>query len=260
MSTTSETEVSGIHEAIGREGGTTHSTRKTLNRQQDQQDRLEYISQVSSPRRRQTNTSLRQLLLDSPHLAITTMSERPVTAFDEFSKLPAPLIPAAAKIMKLSNRFVVFDDAQKVTSFNWGGFKDAVVAHPGTDLAFDKLQATSITNQTASVDDMASKIAQFLVDTFALKANNTDGLRAQINSASYHNEGHGSSWEYRIVFALPNPDHADWFYSVVSTIKLTADILETRGWFGLTSESKHNFTADITAMELVVNKSYAYTS
>ncbi|PIL27518.1 transporter [Ganoderma sinense ZZ0214-1] len=202
------------------------------------------------------------------------MSERPVTAFDEFSKLPAPLIPAAAKIMKLSNRFVVFDDAQKVTSFNWGGFKDAVVAHPGTNLAFDKLQATSITNQTASVDDMASKIAQFLVDTFALKANNTDGLRAQINSAfnnlekkensgwfsSYHNEGHGSSWEYRIVFALPNPDHADWFYSVVSTIKLTADILETRGWFGLTSESKHNFTADITAMELVVNKSYAYTS
>ena len=42
--------------------------------------------------------------------------------------------------------------------------------------------------------------------------------------------------------------------------RLTADILDTRGWFGLTSESKHNFTADITAMELVVNKSYAYTS
>ena len=135
--------------------------------------------------------------------------------------------------MKLSNRFVEFDDSQKVKGFNWGAFKDAVVAHPGTDLAFDKLQATSITNQTASVDDMAGKIAQFLVDTFALKSNNTDGLRAQIDSAfnnldkqessgwfsSYENSGHGSSWEYRIVFALPNPDHADWFYSVVSTIK-----------------------------------------
>ena len=154
-------------------------------------------------------------------------------AFDEFSKLPPPLFPAAAKIMKLSNAYVVFNDAQKVTGFNWGGFKDAVVAHPGTDLAFDKLQSTSITNQTASVDDMSSKIAQFLVDTFALKSNNQDGLKAQINSAfnnldkkessgwfsSYKNEGHGSSWEYRIVFALPNPDHADWFYSVVSTIK-----------------------------------------
>ncbi|KAM5534739.1 hypothetical protein V8D89_011603 [Ganoderma adspersum] len=202
------------------------------------------------------------------------MSDRPVTSFDEFSKLPPPLFPAAAKIMKLSNAYVVFNDAQKVTGFNWGGFKDAIVAHPGTDLAFDKLQSTSITNQTASVDDMSSKIAQFLVDTFALRSNNTDGLKAQINSAfnnldkkeksgwfsSYKNEGHGSSWEYRIVFALPNPDHADWFYSVVSTIKLTADILETQGWFGLTSESRHNFTADITAMELVVNKSYAYTS
>ena len=61
--------------------------------------------------------------------------------------------------MKLSNAYVIFNDAQKVTSFNWGGFKDAVAAHPGTDLAFDKLQATSITNQTASVDDMAGKIA-----------------------------------------------------------------------------------------------------
>ena len=135
--------------------------------------------------------------------------------------------------MKLSNAYVIFDDAQKITSFNWGGFKDAVVAHPGTDLAFDKLQATSITNQTTSVDDMAGKIAQFLVDTFALKVANQDSLKAQINSAfnnmekeehsgwfsSYKNEGHGSSWEYRIVFALPNPDHPDWFYSVVSTIK-----------------------------------------
>ena len=68
-------------------------------------------------------------------------------AFDEFSKLPPPLFPAAAKIMKLSNAYVVFNDSQKVASFNWGGFKDAVVAHPGTDLAFDKLQSTSITNQ-----------------------------------------------------------------------------------------------------------------
>ena len=42
--------------------------------------------------------------------------------------------------------------------------------------------------------------------------------------------------------------------------RLTADILETQSWFGLTSESRHNFSADITAMELVVNKSYAYTS
>ncbi|KAI1798364.1 delta-endotoxin CytB [Ganoderma leucocontextum] len=150
------------------------------------------------------------------------MSDRP---FDEFFKLPGPLIPAAAKIMKLSNAYVVFNDAQKVTGFNWGGFKDAVVAHPGPNLAFDKLQSTL---------DKKESSGWF---------------------SSHTNESHGSSWEYRIVFALPNPDYADWFYS---TIKLTADILEARGWFGLTGESRHNFTA--TAMELVVNKSYAYTS
>ncbi|KAI1798344.1 hypothetical protein LXA43DRAFT_1056514 [Ganoderma leucocontextum] len=107
------------------------------------------------------------------------MSDRP---FRRVLQAPRHAHPRRGKDHEAPNAYVVFNDAQKVTGFNWGGFKGAVVAHSGTDLAFDKLQSTSITNQTASVDDMASKIAQFLVDTFAVKTN-ADGLRQQINSA-----------------------------------------------------------------------------
>ncbi len=39
--------------------------------------------------------------------------------------------------------------------------------------------------------------------------------------------------------------------------RLTADIYDHKGWFGLGNETRHKFSADITGMELLVNKSYA---
>ncbi|KAI1792745.1 delta-endotoxin CytB [Ganoderma leucocontextum] len=173
--------------------------------------------------------------------------------------------------MKLSNAYVLFDEAQGIAGLNWDAFKDTVVAHPQPGLAFVKLESTSIANHTGSVADMAGRIAQFLYDTFSLQGTNTEGLRAQIHAAfkdvgkaessgwfsSSTYEAHGSSWEYRIVFALQDPDRPDSFYTVVSTIKLTADIYDHKGWFGIGNETRHNFSADITGMELVVNRSYA---
>ena len=157
----------------------------------------------------------------------------PLTAFDQFFKLPDSLLHAAAKVMKLSNRYVILNEAQQIDGLNWDGFKDAVVAHPPPGLAFVKLESTSITNHTGSVDDMAGKVAQFLYDTFSLQGIDNDGLRAQIRAAFEYVRveesggffststygAHGTSWEYRIVFALAHPDDADCFYSVVTTIK-----------------------------------------
>ncbi len=173
----------------------------------------------------------------------------PPAAFDQFFKLPDSLLHAGAKVMKLSNRFIVFDDAQEIVGLNWDTFKDAVTAHPQPALLFVKMASTSIMNQTASVDDMAAKIAQFLSDTFSLQGANSEGLRAQIRAAfqnvgkaessgffsSSTYEAHGTSWEYRVVFALENPDNHEWFYSVVTTIKcvlLLAFHVAFRGWHG----------------------------
>ena len=135
--------------------------------------------------------------------------------------------------MKLSNRYVILNEAQQIDGLNWGGFKDAVVAHSSPGLSFVKLESTAITNHTGSVDGMAGKIARFLYDTFSLQGIDNDGLRAQIRAAfqciskaesgglfgTSTYEAHGVSWEYRIVFALAHPDDTDCFYSVVTTIK-----------------------------------------
>ena len=39
--------------------------------------------------------------------------------------------------------------------------------------------------------------------------------------------------------------------------RLTADIYEHTGLFGIGNESRHNYSADITGMELLVYKDYA---
>ncbi|PIL28911.1 transporter [Ganoderma sinense ZZ0214-1] len=185
--------------------------------------------------------------------------------------LPDSLLHAGAKVMKLSNRFIIFGESQDIEGLDWPAFKDVVAAHPPHTLTLAKFESTSITNHAGSVDDMAGKIARYLYDTFSLEGIDNAGLRAHITAAfecvgkaesagffgSSTYEAHGTSWEYRIVFAVPNPSNPDWFYSVVTTIKLTADIYEHKGLFGIGNESRHNFSADITGMELSVNKDYA---
>ena len=74
--------------------------------------------------------------------------------------------------------------------------------------------------------------------------------------ASYSKTDTNTSWQYRIVFAFPNPDLPTYFYSLVTTIELAADIQEKSGWFGITGSSKKNFSAKIDAMQLVVNKEF----
>jgi hypothetical protein len=75
-------------------------------------------------------------------------------------------------------------------------------------------------------------------------------------SFSKETTGHNSSWEYRIVFAFPNPGDDQDFYSLVTTIYLTADIADESAWWGIQSSTSHNFGAKVTAMQLVVTKGF----
>ena len=59
-----------------------------------------------------------------------------------------------------------------------------------------------------------------------------------------------------MLFSVPNPDLPDWFYTLVTTIKLEADIQNESSWWGLVSSSSQNFSADISAMELIVQKGF----
>ena len=120
---------------------------------------------------------------------------------------------------------------------------------------------------------MVDKIVKFLVQALAiaLTGNEIAALKLAIEvvftGLKYAKEGgfasfrkssqaHYSSWEYRILFAFPNPDLPTDFYSMVTTIQINADIEEESSWWGLTSSSKKNFSASVSALRLVVTKGF----
>ena len=137
----------------------------------------------------------------------------------------------------------------------------------------DKFQSNTIAQQTVSVKDMASKIVGFLKVALSvdLAQRDVDALVKEVEATftglkeakangwadfTKFYSGNNSSWQYRVQFAFPNPDLPDYFYSLVTTIRLQADILEESSWWGLQSSSRHNFSASIDAMELIVMKGF----
>jgi hypothetical protein len=191
--------------------------------------------------------------------------------FDRYSKLPEALVPTSKQVMKFSGRYVKIDKDLKW--FDWKAFLAAINAYQGDELTFDNLKDNTINQQEATLDVMVDKIVKFLLNvlTIALPGADVLALKAaieltfttlkaakQIGFASFSksSESHNSSWEYRLLFAVPNPDLKDDFYALVTTIKLSADIKEESSWWGLVSSSQKNFSANITAMQLVVTKGF----
>lgn len=188
--------------------------------------------------------------------------------FQGFSKLPSPLVPTSLQVMKFSGNFVKVTNDKK--AFDWGGFKNAVNGYKGDDLTFDKFKENTIARSDATVKVMVDKIVKFLLEALSvvidagelaatIEATFTNLKSAKSNGwadFSKSSASSNSSWEYRILFAVPNAELEDFFYSLVTTIKLEADITEESSWWGLVSSSSKNFSATIDAMELVVQKGF----
>ncbi|KAH9950689.1 delta-endotoxin CytB [Amylocystis lapponica] len=192
----------------------------------------------------------------------------PERTFDTFSKLPATLVPTSLQVMKFSGSYVKVEGDKK--AFDWSAFKAAIDAYKGDNLTFDKFKNTTIVSSEVRVKVMTDKIAKFLLDALSvviditelaatIEATFTNLKKAKENGwadfMKSNNEGN-SSWEYRIAFTVPNHDLPTYFYSLVTTIKLVADIKEESSWWGLTSSTSKNFSATIDAMELVVEQGF----
>ncbi|KAI0827135.1 delta-endotoxin CytB [Trametes gibbosa] len=188
--------------------------------------------------------------------------------FQPFSKLPGPLVKTSMQVMRFSERYVKVTDDKK--AFDWSGFTKAIQDYEKDDLVFDKFKENTIARSDATVKVMVDKIVKFLLEALAvvidagelaatIEATFTNLKSAKSNGWADFNKSStssNSSWEYRIMFAVPNPDLADFFYSLVTTIKLEANIQEESSWWGLVSSSSKNFSAMIDAMELVVVKDF----
>ena len=180
------------------------------------------------------------------------------------------MVPTSIQVTKFSGTYVKLSSDNEVASFDWAAFKGAIDAYKGDDLSFDKFKVTTIARSEATVSIMVDKIAQFLLDALSVIIDKTE-LAATIEETftnlksassngwadfSKSSTSENSSWEYRVLFSVPNPDLPDWFYTLVTTIKLEADIQNESSWWGLVSSSSQNFSADISAMELIVQKGF----
>ncbi|KAJ4491184.1 volvatoxin A2 precursor [Lentinula edodes] len=190
--------------------------------------------------------------------------------FNQFSKLPNNLVMTSIQVMQFSGHFV---DLKEPKQFHWDEFLASINSYKGDDLTFDKYQNNTINQQTATVSVMVGKIVDFLsvVLSVALSEKDIDALTKNIQTTftnlkeakdhgwadfSTSSTSSNSSWEYRVLFAFPNPDLPDFFYSLVTTIKLEADINEETSWWGLENNTEKNFSATIDGMELVVMQGF----
>lgn len=179
--------------------------------------------------------------------------------------------------MKFAGTYLKFetdpDTKQDTRWFDWSSFTASINNYTGDDLTFDKYKNTVIASKESTVSTMVEKIVKFLLDALSLVLDETyiKALTSTIE-ATFTNlkekssngfldfkkskNGQNSSWEYRVQFAFPNPDLSDFFYSLVTTIKLEANVSDESEWWGLVGSSSKNFSATIDAMQLVVRKGF----
>nr|1VCY_A Chain A, volvatoxin A2 [Volvariella volvacea] len=189
--------------------------------------------------------------------------------FQPVDQLPEDLIPSSIQVLKFSGKYLKLE--QNKAYFDWPEFKTAIDNYTGEDLSFDKYDQSTINQREQEVGSMVDKIAKFLRDAFsavvdlsklgAIILNTFTNLEEESSSGflqfSTNNVKKNSSWEYRVLFSVPFGDNApSYFYSLVTTILITADIEEKTGWWGLTSSTKKNFAVQIDALELVVKKGF----
>ncbi|KAK0232214.1 delta-endotoxin CytB [Armillaria nabsnona] len=194
----------------------------------------------------------------------------PELAFDQFSTLPKSLVPSSVMFMKFPGRYVKFDDTTGKIHFDWKDFKAAIDCYQALDVANFLFRSTVISQTDTTVSVMAKKIAAFLDD--ALRAGvDIHGLETTIEAtftylkekkekgvADFYpstEERKRSSWECRLLFALPNEYLRNYFCCMVTTIKLEANIEDEESWV-LQGNTTKNFSATVDSLKVYVSKDF----
>ncbi|CUA67908.1 hypothetical protein RSOLAG22IIIB_07594 [Rhizoctonia solani] len=190
--------------------------------------------------------------------------DKPV--FDEYGTLPGHLVNTAKEVMKFTGYFLIV----QLQQFDWTKYKAAIDSRPDYSLIIEGYESQSIVQQNNTVSTMIDKIGTVLYIAAGSEAGyDRDAMTERVKLAFtslkiqessgfayWERIGSNSAFTYRIIFTIPNRYvHTD-FYALVTTVKLTADIYEKSAWFGLSRESRQNFSARVDAMRLACSKDF----
>ncbi|EUC60563.1 hypothetical protein RSOL_352320, partial [Rhizoctonia solani AG-3 Rhs1AP] len=191
------------------------------------------------------------------------MSDAPV--FDEYGTLPGHLVDPAKQVMKFTGYFLVVTTQY----FDWDKYKTAIDNRPDYNLIIEAYESQNITQQNNTVSTMVDRIGDVLYRVAGSSGFDRDAMTERVKIAFtsletqessgfayWERSGSNSAFTYRILFAVPNRYVDTDFYSLVTTVKLTADIYEKSTWFGLSRESRHNFSAQVNTMRLACSKDF----
>ena len=118
----------------------------------------------------------------------------------------------------------------------WSDLRDSITSRPGTDIAFDLVQSTTIHNEDGSAAHLAAGVTDFIAGVFPAIAREklmehvglvfTDPAEAALKDAVTVMESRDvekgwemAGWEYRLLCAYPNADLPGHFYTIVATIR-----------------------------------------
>ncbi|KAI1798201.1 hypothetical protein LXA43DRAFT_979223 [Ganoderma leucocontextum] len=205
--------------------------------------------------------------------------------FDLIVDLPESLLPTFTRVATFAATHIAADNKQVADThatdartpagvhFTWSDFRNSITSRPGTDVAFDRVQSTTIHAEDNSPAVLAAKVTDFIADSFSAvaRAKLTEHIRRAfadpskdedkgvLTSMQSHDEDKGSDttgWEYRLICAYPNADLPDHFYSLVTTVNYTDEAQKKSGYLGIGGSIKHSYSVDVIAMQVAVEKGF----
>ncbi|KAM5534718.1 hypothetical protein V8D89_011582 [Ganoderma adspersum] len=202
--------------------------------------------------------------------------------FDLIVDLPESLLPTFTNVAAFADTHFkkgtqVANPGKPATAtgqFLWSDFRTAIMTRPGTDIAFDRLQSTTIrAAEDESAAALAAKVTAFVADSFPDVAReplaervervfadpSADESKGVLTAIRSHDAAKGSDktgWEYRLICAYPNADLPGYFYALVTTVKYTDEATKKSGYLGIGGSTKHSYSADVIAMQVVVEKGF----
>lgn len=191
-------------------------------------------------------------------------------SFDTFAKaLPPSLFRTAVAVTGFATHYISSTDNK--LAFDWDKFQEGVKGVKDDKLTVESFDQQTIYQESSEFQVMVDKVVEYLVKalgvavTPAYLTELTEKIKSTFdgkNNESKDNflwswkEGSNTTVQYKVQFALPIDGTTDYFYSLVSTLNITAKCDNVEVLWGMINSSSSNYSVYIQAEKLIVVKDF----